>query len=118
MVSESALQILSWKYLRFLSIATYNDIQYPRYRLAFKLRRLQTSFILHQLDLGVLQDIFHSTGVQPLPPDHEVTEPQLSSVMAEIYSALKSSMSSQINSATLQDAHTTCFNWFLMALQW
>ena len=118
MVSESALQILSCKYLRFLSIATYNDIQYPRYRLAFKLRRLQTSFILHQLDLGVLQDIFHSTGVQPLPPDHEVTEPQLSSVMAEIYSALKSSMSSQINSATLQDAHTTCFNWFLMALQW
>ncbi|XP_019850204.1 PREDICTED: utrophin-like isoform X2 [Amphimedon queenslandica] len=97
-------------------LATYNDIRFPRYRLCFKLRRLQTCFLLHRLELSNLQDIFHSTGLQPLPVDNEVTESQLSLIMEEIYAALKNNLP-KYNPSSLQEAHTTCFNWFMMALQ-
>ena len=102
---------------RCTSTGTYNDIQYPRYRLAFKLRKLQTAFILHHLELGVLQDVLHSTGIQPLPADDEMTEAQISSLLAEVYASLKSSLQGHVSSAQLQDAHTTCFNWLLLAFQ-
>ena len=95
--------------------ATYNDIKYPRYRFAFKLRKLQTTFIFHQLDLKVLQDIFYSTGIQALPREHETTETQLSAVISNIFADLRFSLQDHINGETIEEAHTTCFNWLLTA---
>ena len=99
------------------TIATYNDIRYPRYRLAFKLRRLQTCFLLHRVELSTMQDIFHSTGLQPLPVENEINESLLASIVEEIYSSLKTNLPN-MNPSSLQEAQTTCFNWFMLALQW
>ena len=104
---------LAFILLKFLG--TYNDIQYPRHRFAFKLRKLQTSFLLHNHELAVLQEIMHSTGVQPLDVDDELTENQMRSIFSEIFTAIKSSR--KVSQAQLQEAHTTCLNWFLMAFQ-
>ena len=100
----------------FFFAGTFNDVQFPRHRFAFKLRKLQTSFLLHHLELPTLQEIMHSTGLQPLPVDDEVTETQMRSIFAEVFSAVKTA-SKNVSQAQLQDAHTTCLNWFLMAFQ-
>ena len=102
--------------LSFISCpATYNDILYPRYRFAFKLRTLQVTFLFHQLDLKVLQDVFCTTGIQLLPRDEEVTETQLNTVISEIFSTFRSSLQGHIDNEKIEGAHTTCFNWLLMA---
>ena len=88
---------------------------YPRYRFAFKLRTLQVTFLFHQLDLKVLQDVFCTTGIQSLPRDEEVTETQLSTVISEIFSTFRSSLQGDVDDNKIEGAHTTCFNWLLMA---
>lgn len=99
-------------------IASFNDIQYPRYRFTFKLRKLQTSFLFQHIELPTLLDIFHGAGIQPLRANHELTVSQLSSVLAEIYAHLKVVCKNVASPVQMQDAHTTCFNWLMLAFQW
>ncbi len=89
-------------------------MQYPRHRFAFKLRKLQTTFLFHHHELSVLQEIMHSTGIQPLDVDDELSETQMHSVFAEIFSAIRKSCRN-VSQAQLQEAHTICLNWFLLA---
>ena len=60
-------------------------------------------------------DIFYSTGIQALPREHEITETQLNAVISEIFAALHSSLQDHVNAETIEEAHTTCFNWLLTA---
>ena len=71
---------------------------------------------VEHLDLAVLQEILHDTGVQPLAADREITSQQLSSVVDRIYQSLHGSRP-HTQAAFLQEAHGVCMNWLLSAFE-
>jgi len=91
-------------------------VQFPRYRLAFKFRKLQKSFLLDFVGLGEVQDVLHNVGVQALRRDSEVPISQLRTAISELYTTLRVSHPI-LNASQLQEAQEHCLNWLMMAFQ-
>lgn len=71
---------------------------------------------MDHLNVTVLQDVFHQTGVQNLPRGNEVFLTQLRSTLNELYSTLKISRP-LLRGAKLHHAQEQLYNWLQMAFR-
>lgn len=97
-------------------LATLNDVQYSRYRIAFKLRKLQKVLLLDQFDVSLLQEALHLSGVGSLSRKQLLPVSQLHSAVVELYSCLRV-QKPVLGSAKLQQAQELCSNWLQMNYQ-
>lgn len=124
-----------------LSTAKLDDVLYPRYRLAFKMRKLQQTFMrtcaqhagrevcakfyfwllpytVDRVDIPLVQETLFATGVEQLAAHGAVSVSRLLSVMSELYESLRRKMQLRHSTVQLQEAHTTCLNWVMTAFEW
>lgn len=73
---------------------------------------------VEQVDIPLVQEALHATGVEALASNYIVSPARLQSVMAELFGSLRRKLQIKHTTAQLQEAHTTCLNWVMSAFEW
>ena len=73
---------------------------------------------VEHVELPLVQDTLHATGVEPLASRDIVPAGKVMTVMAELFGSVRRKLHGKHTTAQLQEAHTTCLNWVMGAFDW